>query len=62
MTEEEKLIMNYLIEAHNLYVKLDIQHPSDINEWTNSIHDLQKIIGMRILRREHSEIFPIKIN
>jgi len=28
----------------------------------NGIHQLQRIIGMRILRREHPDIFPIKIN
>jgi hypothetical protein len=60
MTDEEKQIMNKLIDAHNLYNKLPSTHPSDMQEWVNAIHQLQQLLGMRILRREHSDIFPIK--
>lgn len=58
MTPEEKQIMDKIIEAHNLYSSLDQTHPSDALEWQRAIHDLQKLIGMRILRRDHPEIFP----
>ena len=60
LTEKEEEIINKIIDIHNLYVNLNIQHPSDLPEWCTHIHGLQKLIGMRILRREHPEIFPIK--
>jgi hypothetical protein len=56
-TSEEQIIMDLIIEAHNLYSKLEKQHPSDLQEWSNSLHQLQQLLGMRILRRD---IFPKK--
>ena len=58
-TEEEQEIMTKLCEVHALYIKLEKQHPSDISEWVGGIHILQKLLGMRILRREHTETFPL---
>jgi hypothetical protein len=58
-TYNEKEIMEKLVEAHALYIDLNKQHPSDMPEWANAIHDLQKLMAMRIVRREHPDIFPI---
>lgn len=57
-TEQEQDIMNKIIDIHNMYVELEKSHPSDLPEWVNSIHDLQKLLAMRILRRELPETFP----
>ena len=59
-TKEEQQVMDNIIAAHDLFASLEPTHPNDISEWVKAIHDLQKILGMRILRREHSEIFPVK--
>lgn len=56
-TNDEELIMQKLVDAHNIYAAMEQQHPSDMNEWVTAIHTLQQLIGMRILRREHPEIF-----
>lgn len=56
-TEQEQEIMNRIVEVHNMYVKLEKTHPSDLPEWVNSIHNLQQIMGMRILRRELPDTF-----
>lgn len=56
-TEKELEIINKIVEIHSLYILLEKMHPSDLPEWVNSIHNLQKIMGMRILRREFPEIF-----
>jgi hypothetical protein len=56
-TEKELEIINKIVEIHGLYISLEKMHPSDLPEWVNSIHNLQKIMGMRILRREFPEIF-----
>ena len=57
-TKKEQEIMDKIIEIHNMYIELEKTHPSDLPEWVNSIHDLQKIMGMRILRREYPNTFP----
>jgi hypothetical protein len=57
-TEDEQEIMDRLVDIHNKYINLEITHPSDLPEWINSFHSLQKIMGMRILRREHPNTFP----
>jgi hypothetical protein len=57
MTEDEKLIMEKIVEVYGLFVKMEQTHPSDIQEWVDAIHALQGIIGMRILRRDYPEIF-----
>ena len=56
-TEQEHKIMDKIIEIHNMYVKLEQTHPSDLPEWIESVHNLQKIMGMRILRRELPDTF-----
>lgn len=56
-TQEEDKIMNHLVQAHNAFLDIDEMHPSDITEWTNAIHQLQKIMGMRVLRRNYPGYF-----
>jgi len=61
LTTEEQIIMDYLVEAWNGFVKLEKQHPCENTDFMDGIHKLEAILGMRILRREHSDIFPVKI-
>ncbi len=56
-TEKELEILGKLEDAHNLYVELEQTHPSDIKDWANSIHDLQKLIAIRTTRRDYPSIF-----
>lgn len=56
-SKEESEVMDKIVEAHNLYMKLKATHPSDHNEWITAIHTLQYLLSMRILQREHPEIF-----
>ena len=57
---EEDLLLSRIVELHNIYISLPVQHPSDQQEWCNAIHDLQKLIALRIVRKDHPNIFPIK--
>lgn len=56
-TDKEEQIMNKLVEIVHLFSELPVQHQSDDLDFTTSIHNLQKIIGMRILRRELPDTF-----
>ena len=55
--DNEMDIMNKINEIHDSYMLLENQHPSDLSEWIRAIHDLQKLIGLRILRRECPNVF-----
>lgn len=57
VTKEEKDVMDLIVKAHTVYIQLEKTHPLDIHEWVGHIHGLQHILGMRILRREHPELF-----
>lgn len=55
-TYEERDLLSRLGKAHNLFCKLPAQHPSDIEEWVASLHDLQKLIMVRVARRMHQDL------
>ena len=50
-TEDEKRIMFHLVCAFNIFNELDKQHPDEEAEFRHALHDMQRIISMRILRR-----------
>lgn len=56
MLEGEAFINQCLISAYNEFISLKQTHPSDVEDFHRAIHDLQKIMGMRELRR----MFPNK--
>lgn len=63
MNDTEKKIMNLIVEANNEFIKLQQTHPSDMTDWNKSIHDIQKIICMRVVRRDYpNEFKTIKDN
>lgn len=60
LTEQEGRAMDALITAWNEFKKLPVQHPSDIGDFCNGIHQCQQILGMRVLQRDYPEGYPIK--
>jgi hypothetical protein len=55
LTPEELEISKHIVAAWNGFVKLKQTHPSDINEFHQAVHTLQKTMGMRILRRDYPD-------
>lgn len=55
LTDEEQLCMNHLVTAFNVFSALPRQHTSDMGEFVSSLHRLQDLIGIRIVRREYPE-------
>jgi len=55
MTKEEQKVLDHLVDAWEDFVKLPVIHPDDNNEFRHSLHDLQRIIGIRKLRRESED-------
>jgi hypothetical protein len=53
LTQEEQLVMDDIVSAWNRFIKLEKQHPSDIDEFREGIHKLQGLLAMRPLRRQY---------
>jgi len=47
--------MDALVEAWNEYIKLEKQHPSDIDEFKNGIHKCQHALIIRVLTENQQE-------
>ncbi|KQX35322.1 hypothetical protein ASD04_14875 [Devosia sp. Root436] len=52
MTNEERAVMQKLVEAWNAFVALPVEHPDDANEFRFHIHALQNSLLSRPTRRE----------
>ena len=59
---KEKEIAEYLIKAWNLFTELERQHPCELDDFANGIHQCQNILGFRTLRRDYPETYPIKMD
>lgn len=59
-TEIEKEVADNLVKAWNSFCKLERQHPDEIRYFCDGIHKCQSVLGMRILRRDYPNIYPIK--
>lgn len=53
LTEQELNVMNRICEGYNEFLKLEMQHPSEMQDFVNAIHDIQSILAMRVIRREY---------
>lgn len=51
MTSEENKVMESLVAAWNGYLDLPKQHADDVVEFRHAIHSLQRLIGIREVRR-----------
>lgn len=58
--EDEKFISDCLVDIWNKFVNLKQTHPSDIEDFKRGVHELEKVIGMRELRRLMPEKYPCK--
>lgn len=52
MTEEEKIILNQLADVWNAFIKLEVLHECDRDEFCRSIHAAQNIIMARVALRQ----------
>ena len=43
--------MDLMIDAVEIFNELPVQHPNDINEFTDAIHRVQSLLALRSVRR-----------
>jgi len=53
-TSAEQAIMDKIVEAHNAFIELGTEHPSEPDRWLYAIQDLQNILIYRAIKR----LFP----
>ena len=56
--DTEKEIMDSLVHAWNLFVKLEKTHPSHNKDFADGIHKCQDILMHRIVQRDYPDVFP----
>jgi len=56
-TQEEQNIMDSLLKAHSEFTKLEQSHPSELQDWIYSFHQLQGLLIQRVVRRYYPNIF-----
>lgn len=54
----EKDIMDHLVKAWELYLTLDITHPSHNQEFSEGVHKCQNVLIHKIVQRDYPETFP----
>lgn len=50
---DEVAVMVHLVQAWDGYLALDVQHPNDLHEFQRALHELQRLLAVRIVRREY---------
>ena len=55
LTKKEREVMDSLVEAFNLFTSLPIQHVDDIKEFAQHTHILQRMVSVRIARRDYPD-------
>lgn len=51
LTEKEQEVMDHLVRAIQIYSELPIEHPNEPQEFLHSLHRLQDILAIRVVRR-----------
>jgi len=60
MNDGERDVMDSLVMAWNCFVKLHQTHPDDITDFRQSIHECQRILAVRQLRRTEPDVWPTR--
>lgn len=54
---QELEISEHLVEAWNIFTKLEQTHPSDIEYFQDAIHNLQYVLCQRAMRRLYPDFW-----
>lgn len=54
---EEKEMLRAIGTLHTKFMALESQHPNELPDWVSHIHAMQALVGLRILRKEHPELY-----
>ena len=60
ITEDELEILDHLVKAWNLFLKIERQHPAEVDDFCDGMHQCQRLLQARVARRAEPDIFSIK--
>lgn len=60
ITEKELEVLEHLVSAWNIFLELERQHPMEVEDFCDGIHQCQRLLQARVARRAEPDIFPIK--
>ena len=55
LTAQEINVMNKICEGYAEFLKLDRQHPCELQDFVNAVHAIQSTLAMRVMRRGYPE-------
>lgn len=63
MKQEEQIekILKLTADVWNEYLKLEIEHPNEVNEFATCIHAIQDKLALKIARIYRPDLFPNKV-
>jgi hypothetical protein len=53
LTPQEEKVMDMLVNAWNEFSKIEATHPTEKQEFCDSLHRLQDLLAARIVRRDY---------
>ena len=59
LTPQEVKVMDKICGGYSEFLKLETQHPSEIQDFVNAIHAIQSTLAMRVVRRSYPEYWLI---
>lgn len=51
----EQQCMDGVINSYHSFLKMDIQHPTEMREFVDAVHTIQDILALRVVRRLYPE-------
>lgn len=55
LTDQELLVMDSITQGYSEWLKLEMTHPCEMQDFVNAIHTIQSILAMRVIRRSYPE-------
>lgn len=56
-TPSEDVVMEALVEAWNAFIKLPEQNQSAVKDFEHAIHEAQRVLAMRVMKRNYPDYF-----
>jgi len=56
--EKEKRLNEHLLKITTLFGTMETQHPTEKEEFSRAVHEIQKLLAMRVVRRDRPDGWP----
>ena len=53
LTDQEIKVMDKILEGYNEWLRLEMTHPAEMQDFINAVHTVQQLLAMRVIRRDY---------